>query len=168
MIHSDIRDAQLSPLRRAVRVLLAASLATALFAPACLARGIAPGLRFGISDNPNQFLFGGHVDGGTIAGRLRFYPSATIGLGDNLTTLQLNADGRWILPLDRSAWHLYAGGGFGVADYRVKNGDSFSGAGANFLFGAEVPQRDHSFLIEARAGTGDLPDFEFIAGFTFR
>ena len=51
MFDANVRDARRSPLRRAVRVLLAASLATALFAPACLARGIAPGLRFGISNH---------------------------------------------------------------------------------------------------------------------
>ncbi len=167
MSRSLVRGTPLSLLRLGARVILAAALSTALLAPACIAHTMA-GLRFGVSDSPNQFLMGGHLDAGRIAGHLRFFPSATVGVGHSLTTIQLNADGRWILPLDRSSWNLYAGGGFGFANYSPSSHDSYSGTGANFLFGAEVPQGNHSFLVEARAGTGDLPDLEFLAGFTFR
>ena len=153
--------------RRTTRILLATLVLSATCVSACLAHPPSPGFRFGVSDNPNQFLVGGHLDGGIIAADLRFFPSATLGLGHNLTTLQLNADGRWVIPVSGSRWRMYAGGGFGYVNYSPSNGEGSSGGGANFLFGAEVPQERHRFLLELRAGTGDLPDLEFIAGFTF-
>ncbi len=129
---------------------------------------VRAGIRFGVTDSPDQIAVGAHVAAGQIADRLQFFPSGTLGLGDNLTTVQLNADARVLLPLEGSAWKLYGGAGFGFVHYDPDGGEGVSGSGANFLFGAETPGRGHTFLVELRAGTGDLPDLAFLAGFTFR
>ena len=49
--------------------------------------GIGP--RLGMTINPDQFHFGGHIDFGDLAENLMMLPNLEIGVGDNLTTSPL-------------------------------------------------------------------------------
>ncbi len=48
-------------------------------------RGIGP--RLGMTVNPDQFHFGGHIDFGDLADNLMMMPNIEIGVGDNITTV---------------------------------------------------------------------------------
>ena len=69
-----------------------------------------PGVRAGVSVDPDQFYFGGHIETSPLVDRLRFRPSVDIGLGDDITLVAGNFDFTYTFRA-RSGWNLYVGGG---------------------------------------------------------
>ena len=55
----------------------------AIAAPPAQAQQIAPGVQGGVSINPDQFYFGGHIETSPLIDRLRFRPSVDVGIGEN-------------------------------------------------------------------------------------
>ena len=68
-----------------------------------------PGVRGGVSIDPDQGYFGAHYETGALVDRLHFRPNVEAGLGDDLTTISLNFEFAYKFP-SRSGWQLYAGG----------------------------------------------------------
>src|SRR5688500_8332061 len=60
-------------------------LAGAITANPAEAQEIAPGIHGGVSLDPDQFYFGGHIETSPLVDRLRFRPSVDVGLGDVTT-----------------------------------------------------------------------------------
>lgn len=133
--------------------------------------GIGP--RIGFSSNPDQVVFGGQLQTGDIAPHITFDPSLEFGIGDNVTTVQINFDLKYHFLLQDSDWKPYAGFGIGVAHYSVDlpppyRDASSTEAGGNALLGVTVPTRSGSrFFTEARIDIGDLPDLKILAGWIF-
>jgi hypothetical protein len=77
--------------RRARLVGLAAAwmLAVAWVAPAAAQEG--PGVRAGLSANPDQFFFGGHYVTKPLVDRLRFQPNVEAGFGSDTTGKRTSA-----------------------------------------------------------------------------
>jgi len=124
---------------------------------------VRTGVRAGVSANPDQFYFGGHVETSPVVDRLRFRPNLELGVGDDATLLAFNFE--FIYPFaSRQPWHVYAGAGPSLNWLRV-NGFSDTGGGFNVLFGLESSK---GLFFEAKIGTFDSPDLKFGVGYTFR
>ena len=129
-----------------------------------------PGLRGGVSVDPDQVYFGGHYETSPLVDRVYFRPNIEVGLGDNLTTTSLNMEFLYKFP-SRTDWHLYAGGGPAVNFYSFdsnrgrRNDGTETEGGLNFLFGAE---NRSGLFFEVKVGAIDSPDVKFGVGWTFR
>jgi hypothetical protein len=121
------------------------------------------GVQGGMSVNPDQVYFGGHVRTAPLVDRLRFRPSVDVGLGEHLTLVALNFDFTYGFPA-RGPWSLYVGGGPSINISKIDNGSN-TGAGFNFIVGAQ--QRDGLFF-EVKVGAGDAADVKLGVGYTFR
>jgi len=80
------------------------------------------GVRAGVSVNPDQFYFGGHIQTTPLIDRLRFRPNVELGIGDNTTLAAFNFEFIYPFP-SRQPWHAYAGAGPAVNWFR-SNGHS--------------------------------------------
>ena len=126
-----------------------------------------PGLRGGISIDPEQFYFGGHLETGPLVDRLHFRPNVEVGFGDDLTLIAANME--FVYKFTRSRpLNLYAGGGPALNVFMFDgagDNDSETEAGFNVLVGAETPR---GLFFEFKIGAIDSPDFKFGVGWTFR
>lgn len=123
----------------------------------------APGLRAGLSVDPDQFFIGGHYETGPIVDRVHFKPNIEIGFGDDFTLFALNFEGVYKFP-SQGGWNAYAGGGpaLNIASF---DEDSDSDAGFNFLGGIETTR---GLMFEVKFGVSGSPDVKFTVGYTFR
>jgi hypothetical protein len=132
-----------------------------LTAPAAAQQGA--GVRAGVSSDPDQFYFGGHVETGPLVDRLHFRPNIEIGLGDDLTVIALNFEFAYHFP-SRRPWALYVGGGpaLNIVDH---DEDTEAEGGFNVLFGVE---HNEGLFVELKVGMSDSPDLKFGVGWSFR
>ncbi len=149
-----------------VHFLLAVAIAVMLPTTAA-AQG--PGVRGGVSIDPDQFYFGGHFETGELVDGVHFRPNIEAGLGSDLTLIGLNFEFVYKFPR-KNAWRLYAGGGPGVNFYSFDRGpnrdrDTESEAGLNFLIGVE---QTSGLFFEFKIGALDSPELKFGVGWTFR
>ena len=121
------------------------------------------GIQGGVSLDPDQVFFGGHLETSPLVDRVRFRPSVDIGLGDDVTLVGFNFDFTYTFTANRP-WNLYAGGGPAVNWIDFDDGSDSEG-GFNFILGAK--QREGMFF-EMRIGLIDSPDMKFGVGYTFR
>lgn len=165
-------------------ILVAAALVTlvalfALIAPAVAKADAESGLgfrgwgpRLGISINPDQFYFGGHLDIGNLARHVRFQPNAELGFGDHVKLFTLNAEAAYRFYSAWNVWTPYVGGGIGMnfktVDLPRGGHDSTTDLGINVLGGIErgLASGDR-FFIEAKFSLDDVPDAKFGIGWTF-
>ena len=120
------------------------------------------GVQGGISLDPDQVFFGGHVQTSPLIENLRFRPGVDIGIGDDITLVGFNFDFTYTFA-SRSPWNLYAGAGPAINWVDTDFGSDTEG-GFNFLVGAR--QRQGMFF-EMRIGVMDSPDLKFGVGYTF-
>ncbi len=143
------------------------------------------GFRGGVSLNPDQFHFGVFADAGQLTRQLRFQPSFEVGLGNGVRLAAANADAiyffaprNWSRYGSPKPWRPYVGGGLGINFIDVSKGFGQAGGLAiepviNVVGGVEWgvfrprSSSSHRYLLEARLGLGDTPDFKLSAGVTF-
>jgi hypothetical protein len=123
---------------------------------------VTPGLRAGISVDPDQFYVGGHIETGALVDRLHFRPNVEVGFGDNVTLIALNFEFVYRFQ-SRRPWHIYAGAGPAVNLYNFDGGDNTE-AGFNILFGAE---NRRGLFFEMKVGVSQSPDLKFGVGYAF-
>jgi hypothetical protein len=141
-------------------ILLVASLA--LISPAAAQDG---GLRGGLTVDPDQFYFGGHLETPPLVDRLHFRPNLEVGFGDDLTLIAANMEFVYKFP-GRGSWRIYAGGGPALNVYMFDDADDAdTDAGLNLLLGVESAA---GLFFEFKMGVVDSPDFKFGVGWTFR
>ena len=131
-------------------------------------RGIGP--RLGMTINPDQFHFGGHIDFGDLAQNLMMMPNVEIGVGDNLTTIAPSFELDYRFRSDWGVWTPYLGGGVGPVFYSWKHGGSSSDLGLYMQFGigkGSAGSQSGHFFIEGKLGLVDAPDFKATVGWTF-
>jgi hypothetical protein len=135
-----------------------------LFSPAPASAQNA-GIRGGISVDPDQIYFGGHLETSPLIDQLYFRPNVEVGFGDSETLIGANMEFIYKFA-NRRPWALYAGGGPAL---NVKMFDDIDGsdtdAGFNVLVGAEQAK---GLFFEFKIGVVDSPDFKFGVGWTFR
>ena len=145
-------------------------LTVAVLACATPAAAQGPGVRGGVSVDPDQVYFGGHYETSALVDRLHFRPNIELGLGDDLVTTALNMEFVYKFR-SRSPWLLYAGGGPAVNFYSWDDehsghgGESDTEGGFNFLFGVE---NNSGLFFEVKVGVIDSPDVKFGVGWTFK
>jgi hypothetical protein len=122
------------------------------------------GVRAGASVDPDQFYFGGHYESRPLVEQLHFRPNVELGVGDDITTVGLNFEFVYKIPIQDSPWSLYAGGGPAVNFYSFNDNNETEG-GLNVLFGAETAQ---GLFFELKLGALDSPDLKVGVGYTWR
>ena len=123
------------------------------------------GVRAGISIDPDQFYFGGHIETSALVNRVHFRPNVEIGFGDDIMLIGVNMEFVYKFP-QRSGWNIYAGGGTALNVYTFDDSDdSSTDGGFNILIGAE---QSRGLMFEFKIGAIDSPDFKFGVGWTFR
>jgi hypothetical protein len=137
-------------------------LACAAWPSPAAAQGL--GVRAGASVDPDQFYFGGHYETRPLVDQLHFKPNLEIGIGDDVTTVGLNLEFVYKIPIDGSPWSLYAGGGPAVNFYSFNNNSTTEG-GLNVLVGVEAAQ---GLFFELKLGALDSPDVKVGVGYTWR
>jgi hypothetical protein len=144
-------------------VVCLAMLMTAVHVTASSADAQEFGARAGVSVDPDQFYFGGHVQTQPLVDRLRFRPNVEIGLGDDVTVVAFNVEFAYFFPT-RGPWQLYAGGGpaLNLIDF---NDNTEAEGGFNALVGVE---HSRGLFFEFKVGAIDSPEFKFGVGFTWR
>ena len=124
-----------------------------------------PGVRGGISIDPDQFYFGGHLETAPLVSHLHFRPNLEVGVNDDLLLIAANMEFIYKFP-SRSGWRLYAGEGPALNIYMFDGrDDSETEGGFNVLVGAE---NSRGLFFEFKVGAIDSPDFKFGIGWTFR
>jgi hypothetical protein len=125
------------------------------------------GIRGGISIDPDQFYFGGHLETSPLVDRLYFRPNVEVGIGDDLTLIGANMEFVYKFSRNRGL-NLYAGGGPALNIFMFDgpgDNDAETEAGFNILVGAETPG---GLFFEFKMGAIDSPDFKFGVGYTWR
>jgi len=146
-------------------VLLAVAALLLVSAPAG-AQLNAVGPRLGISSKPDQFVMGGQLEFGPFSKSFTITPNLELGFGDDVTTVQMNADGNYHFDIQET-WNPYVGMGLGLAFYDG-DGGSQTEFGANIIGGLRFKLRDASAIFtELRIGIADLPDLKVVAGWNF-
>ena len=136
-------------------------------------RGWGP--RVGLTLDPDQIHFGGHLDFGNFAEHIRLQPNFELGLGDNLLLAAVNLEGVYRFAANWDVWTPYAGGGLGINYYdwedgpgRGFGGGSSTELGVNAVGGIEKGlSNGDRFFIEVKLGFADSPDFKATVGWTF-
>ena len=125
-----------------------------------------PGLRAGLSADPDQFFFGGHYVTKPIWDQMRFQPNVEAGFGDDLTVVAFNVEFAYWMPIGAD-WHAYVGGGpaMNLFSGNGKDHDEEVGAGLTILAGF---RRRGGLFFEMKVGAFESPDFKLAVGYTFR
>ena len=144
------------------RWLWMATIAIALASPA-YAQSNA-GVRAGVSGDPDQFYFGGHVETKPLIDRLTFRPNVEVGIGDGVTVVAANIEFAYWIPIQNKPWSLYIGGGPALV-IGDRNDDTDVGGGFNILVGA---QHRKGLFTELKVGFADSPSIKFAVGYAFK
>jgi hypothetical protein len=144
--------------RVAVGLAAAAVVFTAAASPAAAQEF---GVRAGASVDPDQFYFGAHVETDPLADRIHFRPNVELGVGNDLTTVAVNLELVYKVPLRRQPWTFYGGGGPAINFYDTDRGSDTEG-GFNLLGGLE---HDKGLFFEVKLGLVDSPDFKIGVGY---
>lgn len=124
------------------------------------------GVRAGVSGDPSQFVFGGHVETKPLIPHLTFRPNVEVGVGDQSTLLAINLEFVYSIDLNRKPWRVYLGAGpAAIVQWFHDNGGSDGGGGFNFLIGIQHTQ---GLFAEFKVGAIDSPSVKFMVGYAFR
>jgi hypothetical protein len=128
------------------------------------------GIRGGVTVDPDQGHIGVHVNAGNFAPKVRFQPSFEVGFGSDRVVGMIHVDAFY--TFESSGWSPYLGGGLGIGiisrDRGRNDGDDDINveAGVNLVGGFEWGAAN-KYLLEARVGIGDIPDFKLTVGMNF-
>ena len=126
------------------------------------------GVRAGISEDPDQFVFGGHIETAPRLERLVFRPNVEVGIGNDLVLIAFNLEFVYKIPLTTNPWTAYVGAGPALNIYSFDHGrgrdDTEAEGGFNILIGAE---HDGGLFGEFKVGASDSPDLKLMVGFSF-
>jgi hypothetical protein len=122
------------------------------------------GIRGGISVDPDQFYFGGHLETSPLINRLYFRPNVEVGVGDDLVLIAANMEFVYKFTA-RRPWNIYAGAGPALNIFMVDDADASTDAGFNIMVGVE---QSRGLFFEFKIGAIDSPDFKFGVGYTWR
>ena len=147
-----------------VRVWLRAMIvAAALTAPAAPAFAqVTFGPRGGVSGEPDQVVLGAHIESPDLGHRVTFRPNFDVGFLSDVTLLTVNLELVHWMPLAKSRWQLYAGGGLGTNVWIADDDKRFYGV-LNAVFGL---QHDAGLFAEMRVGME--PRVKIMAGYSMK
>jgi len=125
------------------------------------------GLRAGASIDPDQFHFGMHFITNPLVHNLTFRPNLEIGVGNDVTTIAVNLEFAYRIPIPKSDFSAYIGAGPALNFYKFGDprDDTDTDGGFNILVGAE---HKNGFFGEVKVGAVGSPDLKLTVGYTFR
>jgi hypothetical protein len=135
-----------------------------LFTAAAAQAQVRPGIRAGVSAEPDQFFFGGHIETRPLVDQLTFRPNVEVGVGGETTVVALNIEFVYSVPLQKEPWRVYFGAG-PAANIMSSNRDDGVGGGFNMLVGV---QHAGGLFTELKVGALDSPTLKFTVGYQFR
>lgn len=147
-----------------VRVWLRVLIVTAtLLVPAATAFAqVTFGPRGGVSGEPDQVVLGAHIESPDLGHRVTFRPNFDVGFLSDVTLLTVNLELVHWMPLAKSRWQLYAGGGLGTNVWIADDDKRFYGV-LNAVFGL---QHDAGLFAEMRVGME--PRVKIMAGYSMK
>ena len=125
------------------------------------------GVRGGLSVDPDQGYFGIHYNTSPLVDRLSFRPNVEAGFGDSQTLVAFNFEFAYRIPLPKSPWSVYFGGGpAAVLTTMDRDGENHTdvGGGFNMLIGLSHRK---GFFTEMKVGVIDSPSLKFGVGYSF-
>ena len=127
------------------------------------------GVRVGVSADPTQFVFGGHMETRPLTRNITFRPNLEIGLGDRVSTVTANFEFVYWIPISSKPVRLYVGGGPALVindfhDDHPNGSDTDVGGGFNLVAGL---QHRRGLFGEIKVGFIDSPGFKFTVGYVF-
>ena len=135
-----------------------------LIAGAGTATAQGPGVRAGVSVDPDQFYVGGHYETDELVEHLHLRPNLEVGFGDDVTTIAVNIEAIYKYALrNHRDTRVYAGGGPAINIYDRDDGSDAKG-GLNLLGGIEFGK----VFFEVKGGLFDSPNLKVGIGYTFR
>ena len=149
------------------RFLLSGIVLAVLFLTGGTATAQGIGFQAGATVDPEQFVFGTHFESGDITRGFRFKPAIEGGFSSGFSLVTINLEFLYHIPLGRSGWSLYQGGGPAIVLLRVEEpvDDLSVHAGGVLTFGFA---HEGGFFTDFKFGGGDSPELKFVAGYTFR
>jgi len=123
------------------------------------------GVRAGVSADPTQFVFGGHLETRPLLKNFTFRPNLEIGLGSDQTVVAVNFEFVYSIPIESKPLRVYFGGGPALVVTDHWDGDADVGGGFNLLIGL---QHSKGLFGEIKVGMIDSPDFKFTIGYAFK
>lgn len=159
-------------LKTVLQVLLVVVLMTGLSVTADAQRvfglhGVGP--RVGLTIDPDQVHFGGHLDLGDLAPQLMMSPTAEVGIGDDVTVVATMMEFNYRFLKDWGSWNPYLGGGIGPIFYNSDFGRDNTELGVTLQGGIArnlVSTAGYMFL-EFKIGVVEPPDFKITVGWMF-
>jgi hypothetical protein len=128
------------------------------------------GIRAGASGDPDQFVFGMHVDTSPLIEHLTFRPNVEVGIGDNITLVALNIEFAYWVPIRNSRWQVYFPAGPAANIYsfdRPPGRGSDTTVEGGFNLGVGI-QHGRGLFTELKVGVIDSPDIKVVVGYVFR
>ena len=129
--------------------------------------GLGP--RGGITINPDQVHFGGHLDLGDLAPQLMLFPNLEVGFGNSLTVVapMFELDFRFLE--DWGSWNPYVGGAIGPVFVSHERGGENTELGITIQGGIarQMTRASGFFFLEFKLGLVDYPDAKFTLGWSF-
>ncbi|HEX9749787.1 MAG TPA: hypothetical protein VGB22_00655 [candidate division Zixibacteria bacterium] len=131
------------------------------------------GPRVGMTVDPDQVHVGAHMSLGYAFDRFRLQPNVELGVGDDMTIMNVNGDLAYLFNVDNDSWRPFLGGGVGLyaidrQDSRGRDGDSDLEAGLHMIGGIEYAlSGGNRFAAEVKLGLVDEPDMKWTAAWTF-
>ena len=122
-----------------------------------------PGVRAGVSGDPDQFYVGVHYETNELLDKLRFRPNLELGVGHDVTLVAVNFEFAYRIPIQKTMWNVYLGAGPALNIYHV-TGDTSPRGGFNILIGAE---HRRGLFAELKVGLADSPNVKFGVGYAF-
>ena len=147
------------------RRFLAGSLAAAvLFLVTSRAEAQGIGFQGGGTVDPEQAFVGTHYESPELFQNFRFRPSIDGSFGGDFSLAAVNIEFLYYIPMGRSGWALYQGGGPAVVFIRQNdNTSTHAGSFATFGFAHES-----GFFTDFKLGGGTAPTLKFLVGYTVR
>lgn len=128
------------------------------------------GVRAGVSGDPDQFVFGAHVETEPLIEHVTFRPNLEVGVGNGVTVVAANLEFAYWIPIAQHPWRLYAGAGPAavISSHHAGHGNGGTtdvGGGFNVLLGI---QHERGLFAELKVGAIDSPSVKFTVGYAFR
>ena len=128
------------------------------------------GVRFGLSDDPNQMIVGAQYDFGEITNGVHFEPNIELGFGDDFTILSATAAAHYHFK-DVEKVRPYAGAGVTLAYVDIDHDlvdDSEVEIAVKAIGGVMWPlKHGRDFFLELNINFGDIQDTQLMAGWRF-
>lgn len=131
------------------------------------------GIRVGLSGDPDQIYGGVHFNLGEFAKDVRLRPSLELGLGDDMTVIQILAEVHYVFSKLRN-WTPYLGGGLGLTYVNLDDDhtgdDSDTGISFSPIAGIETRlSQGKKLFFELKLGLVDEdPDIKVGVGLSWR